>query len=84
MLAMAQTRLADAGLPDASPEGRFLSAYNAAHGAALAALRWHGYRAESRYIVFQCLSHTLSCLGADRRSDEARGGDMTPINAGLA
>lgn len=24
-----------------------------------AALRWHGYRSESRYMVFQCLPHTL-------------------------
>ena len=35
------------------------SAYNAAHAAALAALRWHGYRSENRYTVFQCLTHTL-------------------------
>jgi hypothetical protein len=26
---------------------------------ALAALRWHGYRSEKRYIVFQALAHTL-------------------------
>ncbi len=44
MLAMARTRLADARLAGASTEGRFTSAYNAAHVAALAALRWHGYR----------------------------------------
>ena len=25
----------------------------------LAALRWHGYRASNRYIVFQVLPHTL-------------------------
>jgi hypothetical protein len=25
----------------------------------LAALRWDGYRCESRYIVFQCLQHTI-------------------------
>lgn len=59
MLAMAKTRLADARLSDASTEGRFTSAYNAAHAAALAALRWHGYRSENRYTVFQCLPHTL-------------------------
>lgn len=59
MLAMARTRLNDAQLGSLSAEGRFLSAYNAAHGAALAALRWHGYRSESRYTVFQCLTHTL-------------------------
>lgn len=60
MLAMARTRLSDARLNSLSPEGRFTSAYNAAHAAALAALRWHGYRSENRYTVFQCLSHTLN------------------------
>jgi hypothetical protein len=59
MLAMAQTRLSDAKLNSLSLEGRFTSAYNAAHAAALAALRWHGYRSENRYAVFQCLTHTL-------------------------
>ncbi|MBZ0095298.1 MAG: DUF742 domain-containing protein [Sulfuricella sp.] len=23
-------------------------------------MRWHGYRSENRYIVFQCLPHTLN------------------------
>ncbi len=59
MLGMAQTRLNDAKLNNLSLEGRFTSAYNAAHAAALAALRWHGYRSENRYTVFQCLPHTL-------------------------
>jgi hypothetical protein len=59
MLAMARTRLLDAQLASLSAEGRFLSAYNAAHAAALAALRWHGYRSENRFTVFQCLTHTL-------------------------
>ena len=59
MLAMANTRLADAQLGSLSLEGRFTSAYNAAHVAALAALRWHGYRSENRYTVFQCLAHTV-------------------------
>ena len=34
-------------------------AYGAAHALALASLRWHGYRSDKRYIVFQCLQHTL-------------------------
>jgi hypothetical protein len=59
MLAMARVRLADAGVANISREGRFSSAYNAAHAAALAALRWHGYRSENRYTVFQCLTHTV-------------------------
>lgn len=60
MLAMARTRLLDARLANLSNEGRFTSAYNAAHAAALAALRWHGYRSENRFTVFQCLTHTVS------------------------
>lgn len=60
MLAMARTRLLDAKLTNLSNEGRFTSAYNAAHAAALAALRWHGFRSENRFTVFQCLSHTLN------------------------
>lgn len=64
LLAMARTRLADARLAGASPEGRFTSAYNAAHAASLAALRWHGYRSENRFMVFQCLSHTVNWQAA--------------------
>ena len=59
LLKMAQSRLADAQIVDLSNEGRFTSAYSAAHAAALAALRWHGYRSENRFTVFQCLAHTL-------------------------
>lgn len=59
MLALARTRLADSSQVGLSPEGRFTSAYNAGHVAALAALRWHGYRSENRFLVFQCLVHTL-------------------------
>jgi hypothetical protein len=59
MVAMARTHLADAQLAGVSREGRFLSAYNAAHAASLAALRWHGYRSDKRFMVFQCLPHTL-------------------------
>ena len=59
MLTMARTRLDDALVNSVSAEGRFISAYNAEHAAALAVLRWHGYRSENRYTVFQCLTHTL-------------------------
>lgn len=52
-------RLKDAGNTSLSLEGRFDLAYNAAHALSLAALRWHGYRAGNRYIVFQILPHTL-------------------------
>ena len=55
----ALARLKDAANPTISLEGRFDLAYNAAHALCLAALRWHGYRANHRYIVFQVLPHTL-------------------------
>jgi hypothetical protein len=53
-------KLADAQRSELSYESRFDLAYNAAHALALAALRRLGYRSENRYIVFQCLAHTLS------------------------
>lgn len=49
----------DAQVKTLSLDSRFDLAYNAAHAFALAALRWHGYRSEHRYIVFQCLEHTV-------------------------
>ena len=52
-------RLQDAQNVHLNPESRFDLAYNAAHAFSLAALRRHGFRSESRYIVFQCLTHTL-------------------------
>ena len=52
-------RLADAKKAGLSLESRFDLAYNAAHALSLAALRIAGYRAENRYLVFQCLRHTL-------------------------
>ncbi len=59
LLTLARTRLADAQLDPLSLQGRFTSAYSAAHAAALAALRWQGYRSENRFTVFQCLAHTV-------------------------
>ena len=55
----ALARLKDAGNPSNSLESRFDLACNAAHALCLAALRWHGYRAGNRYIVFHVLPHTL-------------------------
>ena len=59
-----RARLADAHTTSLSLESRFDLAYNATHALALAALRWHGYRSESRYRVFQCLEQTLG-MGPD-------------------
>ena len=52
-------RLDDSSLASLSLESRFDLTYNAAHALSLAALRYWGYRSESRYVVFQCLPHTL-------------------------
>lgn len=60
MLLAAETKLNDAQLSGLSEDSQFSLAYGAAHALALAALRWHGYRSDKRYLVFQCLQHTLS------------------------
>ena len=59
LVRLAKRRLDDASLASLSLESRFDLTYNAAHALSLAALRYWGYRSESRYVVFQCLPHTL-------------------------
>ena len=59
LLRSGKSRLTDAERSDLSLESRFDLGYNAAHALALAALRLRGYRSESRYLVFQCLQHTI-------------------------
>jgi len=54
-----RVRLQDARSTSLSLNSRFDLAYNAAHSLALAALRWHGYRSDKRYLVFQVLPQTL-------------------------
>lgn len=56
----AEERLRDADRQENSASSRFDLAYNAAHSFALAALRWHGYRPDQRYVVFLALAHTVS------------------------
>ena len=52
-------RLKDARNEQLALSSRFDLAYNAAHAFSLAALRWHGYRSDNRYLVFQVLPYTL-------------------------
>lgn len=59
MLTAAATKLKDASISALSLDSQFSLAYGAAHATALAALRWHGYRSDNRYLVFQCLKHTV-------------------------
>jgi hypothetical protein len=59
MVASAKRRLKDARVKGLSEEGRFTLVYGAAHAASLAAMRWHGYRSDNRYLVFQSLKQTV-------------------------
>ena len=59
MISAAARSLSDVDVQGLSQESRFTLAYGAAHALSRAALRWHGYRTDSRYIVFQCLPHTV-------------------------
>lgn len=59
MVRSTRNKLRDAGVKGLSNDGRFFLAYSAAHALALAAMRWHGFRSEKRYLVFQCLEYTV-------------------------
>lgn len=65
LLRSGAARIVDAENQALSLESRLDLAYNAAHAFSLAALRFHGYRSENRYIVFQALAHTVA-LPADQ------------------
>lgn len=62
-----RTRLIDARRRDLAWESRFDLAYSAAHALSLAALRRAGFRSDNRYLVFQCLPHTLGLGPGDWR-----------------
>jgi hypothetical protein len=59
LVKLGEAKFKDAQVASLSLESRFELAYGASHAFALAALRWHGYRSDLRYIVFQCLEHTV-------------------------
>jgi hypothetical protein len=67
LLRSAIDRLKDAHSPALSFASRFDLAYNAAHALALTALRLQGYRSDKRYLVFQCLVHTVDAGKAQVR-----------------
>ena len=68
LVASALSYLTDARKPSLAIVSRFNLAYEAAHALSLAALRWHGYRSDNRYLVFQVLEHTLGFKPADWRT----------------
>jgi len=59
LLRSATDRLKDAHSSALTFASRFDLAYNAAHALALTAMRLQGFRSDRRYLVFQCLVHTL-------------------------
>lgn len=59
LIRLGVARIKDAENEQLNIESRFDLAYSAAHAFSLAALRFHGYRSENRYVVFQSLQHTL-------------------------
>jgi hypothetical protein len=67
LIASGVARLRDANNAQLSFESRFDLAYNAAHALSLAALRFHGYRSDNRYLVFQALPHTVGLPAAHWR-----------------
>ncbi len=67
LLNSAKRRLYDSRLESLSEDSQFALAYGAAHALALAALRWYGYRSDKRYLVFQCLQHTIGLENAKWR-----------------
>ena len=67
MLESAKRRLKDAQIDGLSEDSIFSLAYGAAHALSLAAMRWHGYRSENRYLVFQCLQQTIGLENAKWR-----------------
>ena len=67
MVNSAKRRLQDSQVEGLSEDGQFSLAYGAAHALALAAMRWHGYRSDNRYLVFQCLEHTVGLENAKWR-----------------
>jgi len=67
MVNSAKRRLQDSQLEGLSEDGQFSLAYGAAHALALAAMRWHGYRSDNRYLVFQCLEQTIGLENAKWR-----------------
>lgn len=67
MLESAKRRLKDAQIDGLSEDSIFSLAYGAAHTLSLAAMRWHGYRSENRYLVFQCLQQTIGLENAKWR-----------------
>lgn len=71
MLLRARQALDDSDVAAVSEEGRFILVYQAAHTLALAALRRQGYRSDKRYLVFQCLEHTMGYTHAKWRIFDA-------------
>jgi hypothetical protein len=58
LVQLGEAKLQDSRTASLSLAGRFELAYGASHSFALAALRWHGYRSDQRYVDFQTAQET--------------------------
>lgn len=67
MVGSAEFYVKDSLASGLSDNSHFTLAYNAVHSLSLAALRFYGYRPVNRFIVFQCLQHTLGWNAAQWR-----------------
>lgn len=67
LLQAANNKLKDSQSIGLSDDSRFSLAYGAAFALSRAALRYCGYRTDKRYIVFQCLEHTVGFARAKWR-----------------
>ncbi len=68
LIERARRHLNDAQVVGVSEEGQFSLTYIASHSLALAAMRWHGYRTDKRYLVFQCLEGIKGSVTNDYNS----------------
>lgn len=67
LLQAAKNKLKDSQSIGLSDDSSFSLAYGAAFALSRAALRYCGYRTDKRYIVFQCLEHTVGFARAKWR-----------------
>ena len=85
LISSGRNKLKDAKNEELNEESQFDLAYNATHALSLAALQKMGYRPNiDRYIVFECLKHTLDISNEEVRilSDAHRARNLAEYEGG--
>ena len=85
LISSGRNKLKDAKNEELNEESQFDLAYNATHALSLAALQKMGYRPNiDRYIVFECLKHTLDISNEEVRilSDAHRARNLGEYEGG--